>query len=85
MRAALLLASLGLAGCGATLQQVQVPIPIECRVQTPTRPAMPTESLQAGVTVDAFVAAATAEIERREGYEGELRAALATCTAPIAK
>ena len=34
-------------------------------------------------TLDQFTQAATAEIERREGYEGELRAALATCTQPV--
>jgi hypothetical protein len=74
-----------LAGCGrATLQTVKVPLPVECRVQMPARPAMPTESLRAGVTLDRFAASALAEIELREGYEHELRTALLGCTAPIA-
>ena len=73
-----------LAGCAAQpaprVQQVNVPMPVPCRESEPPRPAMPTEALDADVTLDAFAAAAIAEIERREGYEGQLRAALAACT-----
>ena len=76
-----------LAGCAAQsaprVQQVNVPVPVPCRESEPPRPAMPTEALDADVTLDAFAAAAIAEIERREGYEGQLRAALAACTAPL--
>lgn len=73
-----------LAGCGATMPQtVNKAIPLECRETVPERPAMPTESLAAGVGLDAFVQAATAEIERREAYEGQLRTALVNCTTPI--
>lgn len=75
-----------LAGCAAQpaprVQQVNVPVPVACQETEPPRPAMPTEALAADVTLDAFAAAAIAEIERREGYEGQLRAALAACTAP---
>ena len=75
-----------LAGCAAQpaprVQQVNVPVPVACRESEPPRPAMPTEALAANVTLDAFAAAAIAEIERREGYEVQLRAALAACTAP---
>ena len=59
-------------------------VPVACRVQTPVRPAMPTAALSPGVSLDRFAASATAEIELREGYEIELRAALDACTAPIA-
>lgn len=85
IRCALLLAVVaGLSACGAPpLQTVKVPMPIECRVQTPARPAMPTEALAPGVDLDRFVAASQAEIELREGYEGELRAALEQCTASL--
>lgn len=77
-------AALLLAGCGhLSTQQVKVAVPVECRVDVPGRPAMPTEALAPGVDLDPFVAASQAEIEIREGYEGELRAALATCTAPL--
>ena len=76
-----------LAGCAAPpalrVQQVNVPVPVPCQETEPPRPAMPTEALAADVTLDAFAAAAIAEIERREGYEGQLRAALAACTAPV--
>lgn len=73
-----------MTACGlAPLRPISVPLPIECRVHTPARPAMPTEALAEGVPTDRFVAAAQAEMELREGYEGELRAALKHCTAPL--
>ena len=73
-----------LGGCGvAPLQPVKTPIPVECRVQRPTRPAMPTEALAPGVDLDRFAAAAMAEIELREGYELELHAALNVCTSAL--
>lgn len=50
----------------------------------PHRPVMPTESLGgAATTLDQFAQAAMAEIERREGYEVELRTALENCRKPI--
>ncbi|WP_313906285.1 hypothetical protein [Variovorax sp. KBS0712] len=67
----------------APIQMVKVSIPVECRVGVPARPAMPTEMLSLGVDLDRFSAAAMAEIELREGYEGELRAALAECVKPL--
>jgi hypothetical protein len=40
---------LALAGCGSVLrvevQEVKVPVPVECREPIPDRPAMPTEAL----------------------------------------
>jgi hypothetical protein len=76
-----------LAGCGATtprLQAVHVPVPVQCQAAVPERPAMPTEALRPGVTLFEFVKAAQAEIERREGYEERLRAALGECVMPLA-
>ena len=60
-----------------------MPVPVVCQETEPVRPVMPTEALALDTTLDAFVAAAIAELERREGYEGQLRAALAACTAPV--
>lgn len=87
-RDALLAAVIGLAACLAAcgvapIQTVKVPVPVECGVEVPARPAMPTEALSAGVDLDRFSASALAEIELREGYEGELRAALAECVKPV--
>lgn len=65
------------------IQRVNVAVPVECKEPIPTRPVMPTDVLRPGATVDQFAQAAMAEIERREGYEGLLRTALAACTAPI--
>ena len=72
-----------LAGCASPVAPLRVPVPVECREPEPVRPVMPTEALAPGVALDAFTAAAMAEIERREGYEGELRAALRNCTLPV--
>lgn len=80
-------AAAALAGCAAQpagrVQHVHVPVPVVCQEAEPARPVMPTEALKPGATLDAFAAAAIAELERREGYEGQLRAALAACTAPV--
>lgn len=84
----LLCAVLVLAGCGTTpprveIQRVNVAVPVECKEPIPARPVMPTEGLADTATLDQFAQAATAEIERREGYEGELLAALENCRKPI--
>lgn len=81
-RAALLLCALVLAGCGTTAERivrVQVAVPVPCDVQEPARPMMDTETLPPGAGIDAMARAMRAEIERREGYEGELRTALRAC------
>lgn len=77
-----------LAGCESVprveIQRVNMAVPVECKETIPDRPVMPTEALRPGVTVDQFAQASMAEIERREGYEVQLVAALAICTRPIA-
>ena len=60
-----------------------VPVPVECKEPVPARPVMPTEGLATTATLDQFAQAAMAEIERREGYEGELLAALENCRKPV--
>jgi len=74
-----------LSGCASTPRpvEVRVAIPVECKERVPDRPAMPTETLQVDAPLDTFVQAVTAEIERREGYEVELRAALTNCIKPM--
>ena len=87
MRAAVLMLAALLTGCAGAPRvetvEVRVPVPVECREPVPARPAMPTEALRLGVTIDEFARAAMAEIERREGYEGQLLTALEACRAPI--
>lgn len=85
---AVLASLLALAGCQTAptrveLQRVNVPVPAACDEPVPERPAMPTEQLRPGATVDQFTQAALAEIERREGYEVRLLAALISCTRPV--
>lgn len=77
--------ALFLTACATStsVQTVKVAVPIPCQAEIPPRPVMPTEALKAGVDLDRFVQAAAAEIERREGYEGKLLAALEGCVAPV--
>ncbi len=74
-----------LAGCGGTMPVLpaRTAIPVECKEPIPARPAMPTAILNPASSLDAFVQAAQAEIELREGYEGELVTALSACTKPV--
>lgn len=77
-----------LAACAAPqtrveIQRVNVPVPVECREREPDRPAMPTEALAPGVAPYHLLQSALAEIDRREGYEVQLRAALRACTARV--
>ncbi len=78
----LLVAALGM-GCAGTPQRVQtrVPVPVACQETVPDRPVMPTEALAPGVAPWALLRASLAEIDRREGYEVQMRAALVACTA----
>lgn len=84
IRLAVLLALASLAGCAAppSVQNVKVAVPVACKAEMPTRPAMPTDS----VTIEPpktflfrFTRAAAAEIELREAYEQRLAAALKSC------
>ena len=76
-----------LTGCEAAprveIQRVNVAVPVECNEPIPDRPVMPTEALRPGADVDQFAQAAMAEIERRNGYEVQLVAALVICTRSI--
>lgn len=75
-----------LAACGATaptIQEVPTAIPVACKEAEPARPVMPCDLLIPGATVDDWVRCSSAEIKRREGYEGKLVTALRACIAPI--
>lgn len=83
----LLLAALALVGCSAAprveVQEVKVPVPVECREPIPDRPTMPTEALAEDADPFELLRAALAEIDRRDAYEVRLLAALLSCTAPL--
>ena len=87
MRAALLLCLLAVGGCATAprveIQTVKVPVPVECREAIPDRPSMPTESLTDDADPFDLLRASLAEINRREGYEVKLVAALENCKLPI--
>ena len=85
MRAIALIAACAvLAGCGATRTlKVSVPVPVACNETVPQKPVMPTDQLAPGVPPFILLRAALAEIDRRDGWETELLAALRACTAPL--
>ena len=68
-----------LTACAAAPEVQRIAVPVPCRVTLPARPLMPTDGLPPDTSLDDFIAAAAAEIERREGYEIQLRAALGAC------
>ncbi|WP_019703086.1 hypothetical protein [Paracidovorax oryzae] len=77
-----------LAGCTTVpprveVQRVNVAVPVECQEPVPARPVMPTDALRPGAPIDDFVRAAMAELQRREGYEGQLLIALQACRSPV--
>lgn len=86
MKAALLVICLATAGCTTTRTisvPVNVPIPVKCKAEEPTRPAMPTENVSPDLPDDKLVfeysKAAAAEILLREAYEVRLLAELKSC------
>ena len=87
MRMNILMLTAVLTGCASAprveTSEVRVPVPVACIEPVPPRPAMPTEALRPGITIDDFARAAMAEIERREGYEGQLLTALENCRRPL--
>lgn len=86
-RAGLLLSALVLGGCATAprveVQTVKVPVPVACREATPDRPSMPTEALADDADPFDLLRASLAEIDRREGYEVKLVAALENCKRPL--
>lgn len=62
---------------------INVPVPVACKEPVPVRPIMPTEQFAQKPDLHQFAKSSLAEIERRDGYEIELRGALVRCTAPI--
>ena len=73
-----------LTGCAqppprVQIERVNVAIPVPCQEPEPQRPSMPTEHLAGDADLDTWAKSAIAEIERREGYEEQLREALRNC------
>lgn len=82
--AALAAVLLSAAGCAQSpprveIQRVNIAVPVACNEPEPERPTMPTEHLAGDVDLDTWAKSVIAEIERREGYEEQLRIALRNC------
>jgi hypothetical protein len=74
-----------LAGCASAPQviekpvEVQIPVPVPCKVPDTPAPAWPLASVPVSASDFDFFKAALAEIELRKGYEARLLAALGAC------
>lgn len=70
-----------LAGCSTPpeLVEVAVPVPVACEVAEPARPALAVDTMPTGLPVDVQARHLRADHDLRDGYEGELRAALKAC------
>lgn len=79
----LILLVLALAGCASVKpkppQIVNVAVPVPCKIEPIEKPDMPTDKLKKTDNIYTKVQAAFAEIDIREGYEGQLEAAIKGC------
>lgn len=80
--AAIALLALLLTGCATPerIVEVPVPFPVACGVAEPARPALGIDSMPVDLPIDQLVRELRADHDVRDGYEGELRAALRACT-----
>lgn len=81
IRIILIAMSIMLAGCESTarLVTVNVPVSIACQVQEPARPGLWIDTGAMDAPHDVQVRNLRADHDARDGYEGELRAALKAC------
>lgn len=77
-----------LAGCKSApttitsppvVHEVQVPVSVPCKTETPTKPAFAVDALPLGADIWEQMQALRAERIQRKGYERELEAAVAAC------
>lgn len=70
-----------LAGCESTarLVTINVPVSVACKVDEPARPQLWIDSGSMNAPHDVQVRNLRADHDARDGYEGELRAALKAC------
>jgi len=70
-----------LAGCESTarLVTINVPVAVACKVADPVRPMLGIDTMPVEAPHDVQVRELRADHDARDGYEGELRAALKAC------
>ena len=70
-----------LSGCASApeLVEIRVPVPVACEVAEPARPDLSIDSISPDAPLDVQVRNLRADHDVRDGYEGELRAALKAC------
>lgn len=74
-----------LAGCETmpTTVTVRVPVPVACQVATPERPVLAIDTMSPDLPLDVQNRHMRADHDERDGYEGRLETALATCKNPV--
>lgn len=70
-----------LAGCAHQERIVEVPVavPVACQVAEPLRPVLGIDTMPPDLPIDEQARNLRADHDLRDGYEGELRAALKAC------
>jgi len=75
-----------LTACGTTeplirveTREVKIPVPVACKTEVPSRPALNVPNLKTTDTVYDKAKAYVADSQLRDGYERELLAALLSC------
>lgn len=58
---------------------VEIPVPVPCKIRPVDEPTLPVDKLKKEDALDTKLASALSEIERREAYEKELKAAIKEC------
>lgn len=74
-----------LAGCAAPVERlvrVNVAVPVICQEVEPVRPVLAIDSMSPDAPLDVQSREMRADHDLRDGYEGELRAALRACITP---
>jgi len=85
-KSALLVLALAASGCSshpARINEIEVPIPVRCKVAYPVKPASCFEALPANAPVFESVKCLLVDRENSLAYEGELLAALKACAEPL--
>ncbi len=91
MRFILLALALAFTGCATVepkepqvvYRTINIAIPVECMEEMPKEPEYKTQALPEGTELFIITRTALAELDARDGYEEELRTALANCKKPV--
>lgn len=74
-----LFATLALAGCAGRVAQIEVPVPVACKVPEIEKPALAIDTIAPDADIFTIVRALWATVEQMEAHEVEMQAAIDAC------